>query len=155
MPESPLFHPSQKLVRCEAVNRYRETSVRFVELDAFRLWEYLMTHKHGLRIGAPRLCLWIDGREYEDNSNVFDRAGEAEPVDRVVVDLFDREYRFSQSIVRYARHAEAGRLVDILRSHIPPGQYAEEDCRIETVPGRAVQQWHPSAGRNILLGLEG
>ena len=31
---------------------------------------------------------------------MFDRAGEAEAVDRVVVDLFDREYRFSQTIVR-------------------------------------------------------
>ncbi len=155
MPGKSPFHESQKLVRCQVVNRYRETSTRFIELGAFKLWEYLMTTKHGLRIGEPNLCLWIDDGEYEANANVFDRAGEVEPVNRIVVELFDREYGFSQTTTRYARTKETEQVLDVLRSHIPPELCDSESCSIDIVSGRVVQQWHPNARRNILMGLEG
>ena len=155
MPDRPASHDSQKLVRCLVANRYQETSIRFVEIGAFRLWEYLMSSKHGLRIGEPTLCLWVDESDYEHNANVFDRAGEVEAVDRIVVDLFDREYGFSQTITRYARSAESDRVVEILRSHIPAQLCDPDTCQIERIGGRAVQQWHPNARRNILTGLEG
>jgi len=149
------FHESQKLVRCQVVNRYKETSIRFIEIGAFKLWEYLMTNKHGLKVGEPQLCLWIDDGEYETNANVFDRAGEIEPVDRIVVELFDREYGFSQTTTRYARTNETDQVLDILRSHIPSELCDSESCSIDVVSGRVVQQWHPNARRNILMGLEG
>ena len=155
MPQDSPFHESQKLVRCEVTNRYRETSIRFVELDAYRLWEYLMTSKHGLRVGNPNICLWVHASEYERNASVFDRAGEVEPVDRIVVDLFDREYGFSQTITRYARTTETEQVMQILRSHIPSDLYDSDACHIGVIGGRAVQQWHPNASRNILIGLEG
>ncbi len=155
MPDTAPFYPSQKLVRCEVANRYQESSVRFVEIDAFRLWEYLMTHKHGLRIREPALCLWIGEQEYQHNANVFDRAGKVEAVSRIVVDLFDREFGFSQTITRYTRAAEAEHMLDILRSHIPPELRDDAACRIDVIAGRAVQKWHPHASRNILMGLEG
>lgn len=155
MSESSPFHDSQKLVRCQVANRYRETSIRFIEIDAFKLWEYLMTSKHGLRVGEPTLCLWVDDAEYKRNANVFDRAGDVEAVNRIVVDLFDREYGFSQTVTRYARTAESDRVVEILRSHIPPQLCNSEACQIEVIGGRVVQQWHPNARRNILMGLEG
>ena len=149
------FHESQKLVRCQVANRYQETSVRFVEISAFKLWEYLMTSKHGLRVSEPSLCLWIDDSEYEPNANVFDRAGEVEQVNRIVVELFDREYGFSQTSTRYARSSETDQVLGILRSHIPPDLCDSESCTIDVVSGRVVLQWHPNAKRNILLGLEG
>jgi hypothetical protein len=155
MPESPILHQPQKLVRCEVANRYNETSVRFVELGNYRLWEFLMTSRHGLRVQEPALCLWIEQGEYERGAEVFDRAGEVEAVDCIVVDLFDAEYGFSQTITRYARAGESHRVVEVLRSHIPPELRGSESCRIDVVGGRAVQQWHPNARRNIMLGLEG
>jgi len=155
MPDQPTFHPSQKLVRCQVVNRYQEASVRFVEIGSFRLWEYLMTNKHGLQISQPTLCLWIDENDYQLSAGVFDRAGEIEFVDCVAVDLFDPEYRFSQTISRYVRTTESEHLIDILRSHIPTELSDPEICRIEVIGGRVVQRWHPSASRNILTGLEG
>jgi hypothetical protein len=86
MPDRSPFHESQKLVRCEVVNRYQESSVRFIEIGSFKLWEYLMTSKHSLKVGDPRLCLclWVDDSEYQANANVFDRAGDIEKVDRIV-----------------------------------------------------------------------
>ena len=155
MTENPPLHTNHKLVRCQLVNAYRETGVRFIELDAFRLWEYLMTHKHGMKVGEPQLCLWLPEDEYRRNANVFDRAGEVEAVDRIVIELFDREYGFSQTIARFARSAESGQLVQILRSHIPPGLGDSDACQIAVAGGRAVQKWHRKANRNILIGLEG
>ena len=142
-------------MRCQVVNRYQETSTRFVEIRAFKLWEYLMTTKHGLKVGEPKLCLWIDDSEYEPNANVFDRAGEVEQVNRIVVELFDREYGFSQTTTRYARTSETDQVLGILRSHIPAGLCDSEACTIDIVSGQVVQQWHPNAKRNILMGLEG
>jgi len=155
MQDSSPFHESQKLVRCEVVNRYQEASVRFVEIDAFKLWKYLMTAKHGLKVGEPSLCLWIADQEYQRNVNVFERAGEAEPVDRIVVDLFDREYGFSQTTTRYARAAESDKVMEILRSHIPAGLCNSDACNIDVINGRIVQQTHPKASRSILMGLQG
>ena len=149
------FHASQKLMRCRVANRYMETSLRFVELDAFKLWEYLMTHKHGLRINEPTLCLWVDAADYARNANVFDRAGEVEPVDRIVVDLFDTEYRFSQTINRYARSCESERVVEILRSHIPPDLCHSDACQIAVIDGYVVQHMPQQASRAVLTGLEG
>ena len=155
MPALSPFHESQKLIRCQVTNRYQETSTRFIELNDYKLWEYLMTTKHGLRVGEPHLCLWVDAAEYQDNATVFDRAGEVEAVDRIVVDLFDAEYGFSQTITRYARATESDQVVGILRSHIPTELVTPESCQIEVINGQVVQQWHAKASRDLLTGLEG
>ena len=155
MPDSSPFHESQKLVRCQVVNRYRESSLRFVEIGAFKLWEYLMTNKHGLKVGNPGLCLWIDDAEYEANANVFDRAGTVEEVDRIVVELFDPEHGFAHTNTRYVRRNETEQVLTILRSHIPPPLRDSNACTIDVIHGRVVQQFNPNASRNILMGLEG
>ena len=155
MSDNSPFHESKKLVRCQIVNRYKESSIRFVELDAFKLWEYLMTTKHELQVGPPILCLWVDDDEYAQNASVFDRAGDVEEVNRIVVELFDSEYGFSQTSTRYARTAETEQVLQILRSHIPADICDTEECSIEVISGRVVQQFHPAASRNMLMGLEG
>ena len=104
------FHQSQKLMRCEVVNRYREGSVRFVELDAFKLPAIPDDPLHGLRIGEPTLCLWIDAGEYAASANLFDRAGKAVSGGRPYRQkLFDAEYGFSQTIMRYARGSRSSK----------------------------------------------
>jgi len=155
MPDRPIHLETEKLVRCDVVNRYNESSTRFVSLDAFKLWEYLMCHKHGLRVGDPRLCLWVDGDTFQRNASVFERAGVTEPVDRITVDLFDSEYGFSQTVTRYSRTIETQQLVDILRSHIPSPLDTSDACSIDIIAGQVVEKWHPNARRNILTGLEG
>ena len=149
------FHESQKLMRCQVANRYQEASVRYIELDAFKLWEYLMTHKHGLKVGEPTLCLWVDDNEYRRNANVFDRAGEVEAVNRIVVDLFDDEYGFSQTVTRYARAGESAQVVAILRSHIPEQLRDSDACQISVIEGRVVRHVPHNASRHMLTGLEG
>jgi hypothetical protein len=150
---SPL-HQTQKLMRCRVLNRYSETGIRYVELDAFKLWEYLMTHKHGQQIDETVLCLWIDADDYRRSADVFDHSGQVEAVSKIIVDLFDAEHGFSQTTVRYARSSEAGQVIDILRSHIPPGLCESDDCQIETIDGYAVSQVPLPAGRGTLAGAE-
>ena len=148
------FDESQKLVRCDVVNRYREASVRLVEIDAFKLWEYLMTHKHGLQVSNPTLCLWVSQTEYEENEAIFERAGDLEAVDRILLDLYDAEYGFSQTSIRYTRHAETGQVVQILKSHVPESMRNSEACSVDIVPGMVVKQWHSGVSRPMILGLE-
>jgi hypothetical protein len=155
MSDGSPFIDSQKLLRCLVVNRYQETSVRFVEFDAFKLWEYLMQTKHGLKVTDPRLCLWVHEGEFDDHEAVFARAGDVEPVNRIVVDLFDGKYGFSQTITRYARDNETAQVVDILRSHMPPELSTSDACSIEVIRGRVVQQSGHHAERGMLMGLQG
>lgn len=151
---SPI-HESHKLVRCQVVNRYRETSIRFVEIEAFKLWEYLMTSKHGLKVAEPSLCLWIDDEEYRQKASLFERAGEVEPVNRIVVDLFDAAYGFSQTNIRYARTVECDQVLEILRSHIPADLRDTDACDISVVSGQVIHQARPQADRRLMTGLEG
>jgi hypothetical protein len=155
MSDGSPFIDSQKLLRCLVVNRYQETSVRFVEFDAFKLWKYLMQTKHGLKVTDPRLCLWMHEGEFGEHEAVFAHAGDIEQVNRIVVDLFDSKYGFSQTITRYARDNETPQVVEILRSHMPPELSASDACNIDVIPGRVVQQPNCQAERGMLMGLQG
>lgn len=148
------FDASQKLVRCDVLNRYREASVRLIEIEAFKLWEYLMTHKHGLQVSNPSLCLWVSDQSFEENRAIFERAGENEAADRILLDLYDAEYGFSQTSVRYTRRSETEQVVEILKSHVPESLRNSEACSVEIISGRVVQQWHSQASRPMILGLE-
>ncbi len=149
------FRESHKLVRCLVVNRYRESSIRFVEIEAFKMWEYLMTNRHGLKIADPGLCLWLDDEEYRQKASVFEHAGEAEAVNRIVVELFDAGYGFSQTSIRYARAGECDQVLAILRSHIPADLRDSDACNIAVVGGQAIRQGRPQADRRLIMGLEG
>ena len=68
--------PSQKLVRCtirragaagarmgapaEAGSGPESGTARFVPLEIFGLWEYLMSAKHGFEVVEPTASLWLD-----------------------------------------------------------------------------------------------
>ena len=53
---------SQKLVRCEIRRRGASVagSPRFIPLEIFGLWEYLMSSKHDFEVVNPRASLWLD-----------------------------------------------------------------------------------------------
>lgn len=148
------FDASQKLVRCDVLNRDKELSVRLIEIEAFKLWEYLMTHKHGLQVSNPSLCLWVSDAAYEENRAIFERAGDSEPADRILLDLYDAEYGFTHASVRYTRRSETEQVVSILKSHVPEPLRNSEACSVAIISGVVVQQWHDKATRPMILGLE-
>ena len=56
--------PSQKLIRCEVRRPDSDrTSIRYVPMEIFGLWEFLMKHKHGFQVCNQGASLWIDVEE--------------------------------------------------------------------------------------------
>ena len=57
-----------KLLKCWVRNRYRHESpveVRYVPLEEYELWKYMMETRHKLAIVDCKTLLWIDGDEFE------------------------------------------------------------------------------------------
>lgn len=149
-----IYHETHKLIRCSVVNNEGKSSVRLIEIEAFKMWEYLMSNKHGLQINDPMLCLWLTEEEYKDNAMIFQRSGEVEAVNKIIVDIFDSEYGFSHTIERYALDEETDQVIEILRSHIPNHVTEADACGIVINKGVIVQQWHHTQCRPAILGLE-
>lgn len=148
-------YDTHKLIRCDVLNAEQQASVRFIEIEAYKMWEYLMSTKHGLEIQNPTLCLWLSEREYLENSHIFQRSGEVEAVNRIIVEIFDAEYGFSHTIERYSLADESEKMVGILESHIPEGILHKDSCNIDIISGYIVQQWQHVPHRPVIMGLEG
>lgn len=73
--------PSQKLVRCQV---RREDSVaagtsRYIPLEIFGLWEYMMKSRHGFEVLNPSASLWLDMEDSPESAygeNQFERVTE-------------------------------------------------------------------------------
>ena len=155
MTDNNPFSDTQKIIRCNVINKYNELSVRMIEFDSFRLWEYLMTHKHGASIKDVTLCLWVSEDEYHEHQNIYERSGEAEPVNRIIIDLFDEEYGFSHAITRFVRVAETEQVIQILTSHMPENLCGSDDCRVQTYAGYLITQTQRQhSKRPMLMGLD-
>jgi hypothetical protein len=72
---------SQKLVRCLIRRRgsKEKGSPRFIPLEIFGLWEYLMSTKHDFEVVEPRASLWLDMEDSPEaaySENQYDRVTE-------------------------------------------------------------------------------
>ncbi len=148
------FPETEKLIRCDVINRHNELTVRLIEFSNFKLWEYLMTHKHGARIKNLSLCLWIAEEEYRDHEGVYSRAGDAEPVNRIIVDLYDEEYGFSNAITRFVRASETEQVTGILKAHLAKQLAQPDDYEIQVFKGFSITQNKPTHTRPMIMGLE-
>lgn len=149
-----LFPDTEKLIRCSVINRYSELSVRLVELNNYRLWEHLMTSRHEATIKDIKLCLWTCNKHFHDNESVYANNEEIDPVNRIIVDLYDEEYGFSNTIVRFVMASETEQVVKILRSHISTDHYIPEDCDIQVHEGVSIVQKHHIRSRPMIIGLD-
>lgn len=148
------FADTEKLIRCSVTNKYKEQSIRHIELNNFRLWEHLMISKHGATINDVFLCLWVTGDEFTRNENIYSRAGNLDKVNRIVVDLFDEEYGFSNTITRFVRSNESDQVLDIILSHVPDHRNTEELCQVRVDDGLCIEQVRHNPDRPMFLGLD-
>lgn len=124
--------PSQRVVRCE-VERDETSTVRYVPMEIFGLWEHLMSSRHGFTVLSHQASLWIDAEESPDirsNESSYDEVTE--------VTLFvysDTDGMFSR-VVRYFPQENYTKLRDIFLSHYP-GQSREGqvDRQVKERPG--------------------
>jgi hypothetical protein len=117
---------SQKIVRCEIrrAGSVSPATERFVPLEIFGLWEYLMTHKHSFEVLNPRASLWLDMEDSPDSAY-----GEAqfERVTEVTAFVYsERDGMFTRAR-RYFATDRCEELKRIFLSH-----YEREGGRLQT-----------------------
>ena len=116
---------SQKLVRCE-IRRSGDSngaSLRYVPLEIYGLWEFLMTTRHGFEVQGARASLWLDTEEAPESAydeHQFDRVTE------ISVFLYSGRDDMFTRVCRYFPSQECGALKRIFLGHYP-----QEGARIQ------------------------
>lgn len=107
---------SQKLVRCE-VDRGdgRPASPRFVPIEIFGLWEYLMVHRHEFRVAGRNASVWV---ELEEGGSQV--KSPVEHVTEIALFVFEPKDGMLTRVCRYVPSDEASRVREILLAHYKP-----------------------------------
>jgi hypothetical protein len=137
--------PSMKLVRCIIQPRGGAivASPRFVPLEIFGLWEYLMTTKHGFEVKEAQASLWLDMEEspevaYDDHPH--------ERVTEVSAFIYSRRDDMLTRACRYFRSEDCERLTSIFLSHYPDDA-SQRPTQLRERPGIWVYRQPVEAGR--------
>lgn len=107
---------SQKLVRCE-IRKPEATgtaTVRFVPLEIFGLWEFLMRNKHRFEVNRSVASLWIDVEETPEaayGENQYERVTEVQ-----LLRYSEQDGMFSR-VSRYFPTSEYPVLKELLLRH--------------------------------------
>jgi hypothetical protein len=120
---------SQKLVRCHIRPRGNpgDGSPRFIPLEIFGLWEYLMTHKHDFEVLGPRASLWLD---MEDSPETAYSEQQYERVTEVTAFVYSNRDEMFTRACRYFRSDECDALKPIFLSHYQnPGDKLQTQVR--------------------------
>jgi len=117
---------SLKLVRCEIRPRGSRSSgsPRYVPLEIFGLWEYLISTKHGFEVINPRASLWLD---VEDTPEAAYSENEFERVTEVTAFVFSGRDQMFTRACRYFHSDDCERLREIFLAH-----YRDQGSRIQT-----------------------
>ena len=126
------------LVRCSVINRDSAISVRFIEQDHFRLWQYMMANKHGLIVQDVAPCLWLPDSQYTANAAVFGRAGANEAVTRLTFAVYDSATGICNTMQRFVPTHETDQLREHLLQRVPVDLRVSDDFVMEQQRGYAV-----------------
>jgi hypothetical protein len=123
--------PSQKLVRCR-IHRDGERghgTPRYIPLEIFGLWEYLMKQRHGFVVHEVRASLWLDMEDAPEaayGENQYDRVTEVTAfVYSARDDMFTR-------VCRYFPSGEVDELKPIFLAHYPHVGHVRSQVRDKT-----------------------
>ena len=110
--------PSHKLVRCSIRRRGAEDaeqgSTRFVPLEIYGLWEYLMTTKHSFEVVLPMASLWLD---MEDSPEAAYSEQQFERVTEVTAFVYSGRDEMFTRACRYFPTGDCDKLKDIFLGH--------------------------------------
>jgi hypothetical protein len=111
---------SQKLVRCEIHRRGNDGpgTPRYVPLEIFGLWEYLMNHKHGFEVANSRASLWLD---MEDSPEAAYSENQYDRVTEVSAFVYSGRDEMFTRACRYFKTDECERLKEIFLAHYRGG----------------------------------
>lgn len=112
--------PSQKLVRCTVRPRGSAEvgTPRFIPLEIFGLWEYMMVTRHGFEVLEPRASLWLD---MEDSPEAAYGENQYERVTEVTAFVYSGRDEMFTRACRYFPSNECPRLKPIFLAHYEAG----------------------------------
>lgn len=142
----------QKLLYCKVVSKDFGQSKRFVELENFQLWAYMMFHKHGLRIQDISLWLWVCKDKLQEYQKHYEQAPHILQVSRIGVFLSDELNGFSHVNYRYAEDDQVTTMKKILMSHVSPELISSGNCELVVEQGYCIKNDIKNLGK-MVLGL--
>ena len=118
--------PSQKLIRCEVRRRGSKEagSARYIPLEIFGLWEYMMEKRHGFEIVKPSASLWLD---MEDSPESAYSENQYERVTEVTAFVYSGRDEMFTRCCRYFPSSDVDKLKPIFLSH-----YEDTASRLQT-----------------------
>lgn len=134
-----LFGASQKLLQCRVISKTAAASDRFIELENFRLWAYMMFHKHGLKVQVSSLWLWLEEKLYKEKKVLYTMASQVVAVSRIGVFLFDEQHGYNHVSYRYVQSDQVGDIKDILMSHVSPQLVDDGNCELVVEKGYCIK----------------
>lgn len=108
-----------KVVRCrvgKSDDELFEPDHRFVPVEEYHLWKYLMEAKHGLMIDEPQVMLWVSAEEYDSRRTLYDRFPRI-PVTRVSFLNPCEGLETMCPVTRYFATEKTGELTRLLVKH--------------------------------------
>lgn len=113
---------SQKLVRCE-IGRAGDSgaSVRFIPLDVFGMWKYLMLHKHQFEVRWAVPSLWV---ELDEAGGLDLEEDRVERVTQVRLYVFNDRDSMLSEVCRYVPTDEIDQVRPVLLKHYGSGDAA-------------------------------
>ncbi len=148
------YQESQKLIRCRVSSKCNPPSTRYIELENYKMWEYMVTTKHGLIVEQDlSLCLWVHEEEFIRNEDIYSRAGSVSPVNRLLILINDEAHGYYYSASRFVPLKETEKVKEILLSHTSSTQRQDEYTNIEVIPGYTIEQKSHTEEEPLVLGL--
>ncbi|MFT4650178.1 MAG: hypothetical protein ACI8XX_002603 [Polaribacter sp.] len=126
---------SIKLIHCTVTNRDNVSSARWIERPFFKLWHYMMTTKHGMRVDDPLACLWMGHKYYSQRENILSHSGESLNVDCIQLSIFDEADGFLEHTTRFVLREEALKHKDLLMGHLSDEIKKEASFEVQIYAG--------------------
>lgn len=145
----------QQLLRCVMLNAFGEASIRYVEPEHFKLWEFMMRSRHSLTVASTRLGMWLPLSDFEAHVGPFSHSGEAENAVRLTIRWFNSAGHHTVGVERYVRERELESVKRILLSHVPPSARDSGSFELDEVAGVCVSRPISEPEVQRIVGLSG
>lgn len=144
-------HP--RLLRCDVVNAAGGLGLRYVELEQFRLWEYMMRTRHRIEVRGIRVGLWLTSSEFRANSGPLLHGGSAEEVTQIRISSFNTRHHYTLETVRYVPTEQFDSVKQILLSHVADSDADRQRFDVRERHGVCVSRAIEDPEIELILGL--
>lgn len=126
---------SMKMIRCflgkptprpeSADGAPPERSVRFIPLEEFELWKFMMENKHGLSVSDASVSVWVDQEEFDRLRAVYARAATLLKVRKLSFFAYSEEDSIDYQATRFVAQDECEKVKEIILGHLREGPHGQ------------------------------